>query len=103
MLFETYNTVHRLMEYTPTPDRRWRARFVGAIEVTAEGASLEECRNRFNESLDRALAAWIANPTAGAAPDVAGEPSGVRDASSRSARSGDSRRRRRPHRSHPGL
>lgn len=59
MLFETIRAIQNVLEYRKNEDGSWRAEFHGAIEVAADGATLEECRRRMYDALDSELAVWV--------------------------------------------
>jgi hypothetical protein len=67
VLFKTIIAFQELVDYRKSQNGSWKAEFHGALDVEAEGPTLESCRSRAREILDEKLAAWIAGTADSAA------------------------------------
>lgn len=68
MLSDTCRAFYERLEYTKSSDGSWTAEFNGAIHVLTTASSLERCRSRALDELDKQLAAWIAATGTGNSP-----------------------------------
>ena len=68
VLFKTIEAFQDLLDYRKSENGTWTAEFHGAVDVEAEGPTLETCRSRACWALDEKLAAWIAGTADSAAP-----------------------------------
>jgi predicted RNase H-like HicB family nuclease len=68
VLFKTIDACRKLLDYHKRDDGSWLAEFHGALDVAAEGPTLEQCRSRALDVFDEKLAAWIAGTADSATP-----------------------------------
>ena len=72
MLFKTFAAFQELVDYRKNKNGSWKAVFHGALDVEAEGPTLETCRSRAYDALDEKLAAWLARKADRATSKAAG-------------------------------
>ena len=70
MLFQTIVAFQELVDYRKTENGSWKAESHGAVDIEAEGPTLESCRSRARDILDEKLAAWIRGQAGSAAPTL---------------------------------
>ena len=68
LLFKTIVAFRDLLNYHKADDGMWKAEFHGALDVAAEGPTLEECRSRAVDQFDEKLSVWIIGSANSATP-----------------------------------